>query len=258
MFVSPQQLFAAALLDAERPVPPGLVVRGGARPETGFAVYRNNVTVGLIEAMRAAFPVVERVVGEEFFAALAQVFVTAEPPSTPVLAEYGDGFPAFLATFPPAADIPYLPDLARLERAASRAYHAADIDPIGMAALQAIVPEALGEHRLCLHPAVSVLCSSHPVATIRAMNLDMMPLGPVEHLTGEDVLVARPLLDVQVRMLAPGAAAFIAALAGRRTFAEAADEGFAEASDFDLAQVLALLFAAGAVVAILHDKEAVP
>ncbi len=256
MFASPQQLFAAALLDAERPVPPGLSVRPGSKPETGFAVYRNNVVVGLIDTLRATFPVVERIVGEEFFGALAQVFVTRHPPRSPVLSEYGDAFAGFLADFPPAAEIPYLPDIARLERAATRAYHAADAEPVPMAALQEIPPENLGGIRFRLHPSLSVQRSIHPVVTIRAMNLGLLPLGPIDELGQEDALVVRPLLEVEVHALRPGEAAFIQALDQDRTLAEAAEAAFAETAAFDIPAALARLFVAGAAISILQAKEA--
>lgn len=258
MFAAPQQLFAAALLDAGRPVPPGLMVRSGARPETGFAVYRNNVAVGLIEAMRAAFPVVERIVGEEFFAAMAQVFVGLHPPSSPVLSEYGDGFAAFLADFPPAAEMPYLPDVARLERAASRAYHAEDAAPAGMEALQAIAPEDLGEVRFRLHPAVSILRSAHPIVSIREMNLGLRPLGPIDDLPAEDALVTRPALEVEIRALGPGEAAFIQVLARGATMAEAAEAAFAEVPAFDFPAALATFFAAGTPISLCRSKETAP
>lgn len=258
MFAAPQQLFAAALLNAGRPIPPGLMVRSGSRPETGFAIYRNNVAVGLIEAMRAAFPVVEQIVGEEFFAAMAQVFIGLHPPSSPVLSEYGDGFATFLADFPPAAEMPYLPDVARLERAASRAYHAEDVAPVGLEALQAIPSDDLGEVRFGLHPSVSILRSAHPIVSIRAMNLGLRPLGPIDDLPGEDVLVGRPALEVAVRSLGPGEASFIQSLARGATMAAAAEAAFAEAPAFDFPAALATFFAAGAPISLCRNKETAP
>src|SRR3546814_13139018 len=93
--------FALALLDPERAVPKGLVGPDGEPSARRFAVYRNNVFVGLTDALRAGFPCIVRLVGDDFFAAMARVFAAATPPSSPVLLHYGAEFPDFIASFPP-------------------------------------------------------------------------------------------------------------------------------------------------------------
>ena len=126
-----QNAFACALLDAARAVP--ATIRGAARrrADRRFAVYRNNVVAGLIDALAQRFPVVCRLVGDEFFRAMARVYVTARPPTSPLMMLYGETFPDFIDEFAPAAALPYLGDVARLELARGRAYHAADAVPAG-------------------------------------------------------------------------------------------------------------------------------
>src|SRR5260370_39578206 len=118
--------FADALLDAEHPIPCGITAHNAAIPTRRFAVYRNNEVAGLVKALLNKFPVVEKIVGEEFFAAMARAFVVERPPRSPVLAIYGDGFATFIAAFDPARELAYLADVARLEAARTRPYHAAD------------------------------------------------------------------------------------------------------------------------------------
>src|SRR5260370_42453947 len=89
--------FADALLDAEHPIPCGITAHNAAIPTRRFAVYCNNVVAGLVKALKSRFPVVEKIVGEEFFAAMARVFVAERPPRPPGLAVYGDEFAAFIA-----------------------------------------------------------------------------------------------------------------------------------------------------------------
>ncbi len=84
----------------------------------------------LIDALRTKFPATERIVGEEFFRAMARVFVIAHPPRSKILHTYGDDFGDFIAAFEPAAELAYLADVARLEAARTRAYHAADATPL--------------------------------------------------------------------------------------------------------------------------------
>src|SRR5438105_2614661 len=111
MLAAVQDEFAAGLLDPERPVPNSIVGDTSRPPARRFAVHRNNVVVGLISALRARFPATERIVGEEFFAAMARVFIATRPPRSPLLMFYGDDFPQFVASFPPAAALVYLPDV---------------------------------------------------------------------------------------------------------------------------------------------------
>lgn len=92
--------FASALLDPERAVPEGLVGPDSEPSARRFAVYRNNVFVGLTDALRAGFPCVVKLVGDEYFAAMARVFAAAMPPGSPVLLHYGAEFPDFIASFP--------------------------------------------------------------------------------------------------------------------------------------------------------------
>ena len=123
--------FAAALLDPTRAVPAGLVGPDGEPSAKRFAVYRNNVVVGLTEALQANFPAVCRIVGEEFFQAMARAYVVFEAPVSPILLDYGDGFASFIAEFEPAASLPYLADVARIERAWTQAYNAPEAVSLG-------------------------------------------------------------------------------------------------------------------------------
>ena len=127
---------ARALDDPDLP-PPGAI---GARQARRFDIHRNNVARGIVETLRASFPVVERLVGEAFFAALARAYHAAAPPSSPLLFRYGAGFAAFIDGFPPARPVPYLGDVARLEWLRLQAYHAADAAPAGLDALSGLRP----------------------------------------------------------------------------------------------------------------------
>ena len=119
-----QREFAEALLDPTRATPPGLVGSDGETSAKRFSVYRNNVVAGLIEALSANFPAVCRIVGETSSARWPAPLSDRSAPTSPILLDYGAGFPNFIAAFEPATSLPYLPDVARLERAWLEAYHA--------------------------------------------------------------------------------------------------------------------------------------
>jgi hypothetical protein len=242
--------FAAALLDPALPSPACIAVHGGATREDRFAIYRNNVVQGLIAALETRFPMVQRVVGEAFFAGAARLYIGQNPPRTPIMAFYGEDFPDFLAQFPPGAELPYLADLARLEAARTRAYHAEDAAPLPPEAFANLAPGDLLDLRLVLHPSLFILASPYPVATIFAMNSGALPLAAIEDWRGEDVLVARPRMSVEVRALPPGGAAFLTKLAQAATLGEAAGATLAGEPQFDLTDALASLIRFGLAIEI--------
>ncbi len=162
--VSTEVALRAALVDPNLAVPRGLVSPRGDADAKRFAVYRNNVHVGLVNALASRFPVTRRVVGAEFFTAMARVFVGQTKPRSPVLLTYGDDFPEFIAGFSPAAGLPYLPDVAQLEVLWSRAYHAADTPVLDHGDLANLSVERLLAENLPLAPGVGVLRSPLPWA----------------------------------------------------------------------------------------------
>ncbi len=247
MFAPVQDAFAKALLDPQSPIPPALRSRHAEAPVKRFAVYRNNVVAGLVNAMCAGFPAVERIVGEEFFAAMARCYVIAHPPRSPLMLRYGEDFGDFIADFAPASELTYLADVARLETARRRAYHAADAEPIGSARIASIASEALAGVAFALHPSIQIVRSLHPVVTVWAMNSGETEPGPIDENGPEDALVIRAGLDVMVRMLPAGGAAFLAALAAGSPLGVAAEQASASDPRFDLAVNLAGLIGSGAI-----------
>lgn len=247
--VERQREFAAALLDPELPTPPGLVGPDGKPSPRRFAVYRNNVVAGLMGTLKDAFPAVCRIVGVDFFRAMARTYVASEPPVTPILLDYGASFPSFIRQFEPAATLPYLSDVARIERAWTEAYHAPEATPLDPSAFMAIEPDELPEIRLLLHPSVRVVQSQLPALTIWRMNVDDGVPTPVDLAAGgEDVLVVRPITDVEVRSLPEGGAEFVQGLAEGLSVVAAMKAALATDYRFDLSANLSGLIEAGAVI----------
>ena len=248
--------FAGALLDSAAPVPGAVAAPNADAAARRFAVHRNNVVAGLVNTLRSRFPVTEKIVGAEFFAAMARGFVVEKPPRSPLLAAFGDEFPAFIAAFAPARELVYLADVAQLEAARTRAYHAADAVPVDVRTFATLDPSAVGGLRIALHPSAEIVRSPHPIVTIWAMNSGERPLAAIEDWRGEDALVIRPHLDVEVRLLPPGGAAFLLALAAGRLLAEAGAAALADHAEFDLAGNLAGIIGWGvASTAVLPSPQ---
>ena len=241
-------LFAAALLDARSPLPAGITTARGDADAARFAVYRNNVHVGLTGALAQRFPVTGRLVGEEFFRGMARVYVQDNKPASPLMFEYGDGFPDFVAGFAPARHLVYLADVARIEAAWSRAYHAADVGVLPVAALAAIAPERLAETRLARHPAAAIVTSAHPAGSIWAAH-QTDPVGTVVARRPETMLIARPDATVNVHVLPETDAVFAAAVLDGATLGEAAETALAGQPKFVFGAALVGLVTLGAFAA---------
>ena len=170
-------------------------------PADRLNIYRNTSRTALTNALRLNFPAVQRLVGGDFFAAAADVFITREPPRTAWLDFYGDGFPQFLQSFEPAAALIYLPDVARLERAVGHAFHAVDAKPLEYSELLDIAPSAQGRVRFTPHPSLSLVFSPYPVDAIwrSVLAQDDVALAAID-LTGGAVrlLVERRAGEIEV------------------------------------------------------------
>jgi hypothetical protein len=146
--------------------------------------------------LEATFPVICRLVDRRFFAYAADTYLRAHPPTGPCLFEYGDGFPDFLAAFPPCRDLVYLPDVARLEWAMSAALHAPDVDAMDPTSLTDVVAEDMPHLTFAVDPSVSYLESPWPVDRIWRSNQDGVAGNPVDLASGGVRLEVRRAGDV--------------------------------------------------------------
>jgi hypothetical protein len=248
-----QDAFVAALLDPALPVPAGVTTARGKADAKRFAVYRNNVAVSLTRVLASRFAVVEKLVGKEFFAGMARAYIAQTRPSSPLILAYGDSFPAFVGGFAPAASLPYLADVARLEAAWTRAYHAADLATLVIVALSPLDANDLAAARLTPHPAAMLVRSGFPVGSIwQAHQSD--PVAPVTQSGGECVLVVRPQFDVGVHIPPARDVAFAIALFDGISLGDAAERAGEADPAFDFGTALAGLFTLGAFCEIAPSE----
>ncbi len=244
--------FFEALLDPALPPPTGLTTWNGSDPATRFAVYRNNVAISLIDALADTYPVTQALVGEEFFRAMARLFVRQAPPTSRVLAFYGESFPAFIAAFAPAASVPYLADVAQLEMLRVQAYHAANaIELPGDAIARSMAKaEDLPDLRIEFQPSVRLLRSPYAVVSLWAAHQGIGDISTVDPDTPEHALILRPQLDVEVIRLNAGASDFIAHLLQGASLGAAHEAASFAFADFDLTDTLGLLIRTQAISAM--------
>lgn len=249
----PQTLhsFVAGLLNPAAPVPADIEGRAPRR----YAVYRNNVTVGLIRAMEANFPVVRRLLGEQYFAGLVREYVQKHPPVTPLMFQYGDGFAAFLEAEEDLHNFAYLGDVARLEQQMRQSHHEADVAPLAANDLATLPEETLFEGVLTPHPAAALLASPYALHAIYMANLQGGTGYVDEPAQAQAVLVTRPLFDVELQLLDAAQYCFFQQLMAQKSLGVAADRAAAVDANFDLGQAFGVLFGSGAFQSIHARKD---
>jgi hypothetical protein len=236
-----QREFAAAVLSGDGVAPPFATVpedRAGER----LAIYRRAVFANYRNALGATYPVVKKLVGEPFFHAAVDAFVLAHPSVSGDLNVYGGEFGAFLEGYAPAAALPYLPDVARLEWAVDEVNRAADDDASPdavLAAFAAVAPKRLPSLRLTLAPACRLVASKFPILRIWQVNQDG---AKVERVSldegGVAVLVRRDAHGVSLARIDAGEHAWLAALAAGETLGTTIDAAQNADATFDLGSTL--------------------
>ena len=241
-----QRLFADALLHP---------------PQTGFdaiAPYRQSIRRNYRNALGATFRVVKRLVGAPFFNAAVDAYVAIHPSVAADLNVYGDAFDAFLAHYPPACALHYLPDVARLEWAIDCVHNAAeahDSTQDVLSALASVPAESLAGLRVRLAAACRLIASPFPLLRIYVTNQDGYEGDTRVSLDegGARLLVRRAAHGVVVEALGAGEHAWLTALAAGTPLGDAIGRASAIDPQFDLAAALRAHIASSTIAGIDAD-----
>ena len=245
-----QDAFAEALIRPEAEMPAGIVDPEGNPAPKRFAVYRNNVTVSLTEALLATFGAVAAMVGEDFFKEMARAFIRTNPPESPLLMEYGLGFPEFIENFERADSLPFLADVARVDRAWLDAFHAADASSLDPGQLAGVGENDLLALRFRVHPATRFISSAFPVVAIWTAGKSGEAAAGIDPELKQSALIARPDIEVFVHALTPDEVVFFSLLIEGKPLGEAAEKAIEINAEFDLAKALGLMISSGAFTSI--------
>lgn len=246
-----QDDFARALLAVDGTAPPAVAALAG---QPAFAVYRNTVLKACIDALQANYPAVNRLVGDEWMRAAAAVYARNTLPGLPMLLDYGADFAGFLERFEPAAELPYLPGVARLDRCWTEAHAAATEDPLDPAAITRLAEGNFYRLRLQVHAAARwAWCAAAPAWTIWSRNRSDAPDDNEIDWRAEGALLTRPHDAVTWRALDHTGCVFLDACAAGGTVAEAAQAALDVDGSADLSRLIATLLDAGAFSRIRRE-----
>jgi hypothetical protein len=205
-----------------------------------LSVYRHTVVGGLTDVIVATFPMLHKLVGDDFLRQAANLYVRGNPPTKSCLNFYGTTFPDFIAAYEPAKKLSYLADIARLEWAWEEAQHAVDDASLLAESLAKIPQDQLPTLTLPLRDSVRLMKSTYPLHKIVDFcRLDGEGQPPdVSATQPYFFMIFRPMLQVQLRKIDAGEFAFLSALSEGKTILEAVEIAFESLPSFDLTVTL--------------------
>jgi hypothetical protein len=246
-----QMAFSAALLFGETADIEPYVVSNGVEPAARLRIYRNNTRENFLAALHASFPVLERLVGGDYFRQLAGDYMQRFPSPSGNLHHIGEQLAAYLEHRFAATEYAYLQDIARLEWACQEVLVAPEHPPLDPQRLAGIEPEGYGDLGFTLHPATRLVESAYPILRIWSAN---QPGGDADQIIdlrqgGERVLLRRTADSVELLALGTADFAFLSAIAAGESLARAAEAAAGDSiSEFDLGRALRHFVGAGVIV----------
>ncbi len=211
-----------------------LVDRISAKGRIG--IYRESAIGNITIALQMTYPVVEDLVGVEFFEGMSRKYTQKYFPKSGDMNDYGAEMANFIEGFEPAKSLSYLPDIARLEWLFHLSSLADDRQASDWSGLAELCEEELAKLVIIMHPSVQIMSSKHPVLKIWAMSRENGEGFDISKYGGDNVLLVRKDLKVNLYPLADNELAFLLALIDGETLLEAMDRAInideAGASDF--------------------------
>ncbi|MCY4305219.1 MAG: DNA-binding domain-containing protein [Aestuariivita sp.] len=243
-----QSSFFSGLFNSEIQISNELI-DGQKRPAGHrYNIYRNNIIVSLIDALKDSFPIISKLLGAENMIGLAKLYILAHPPSSPLLMHFGNNFPKFLSEHKELSHLGYLPDIARLEIKIHQSYHAADAEPVDIGQFEQMTPDRIAASSIKLAPALALVRSSWPIFSIWRFNSEKN--APKPKPVAEDVLIMRPEFDPKPYLLPLGGADFISALQTGKSVNEAYNVAAKTIDHFDLTPVFNLLLQGNVIISL--------
>jgi hypothetical protein len=252
-----QKTFLQALLNKQSELVHEEIAEGKISAERRLQIYTNNVYGNLTAALEAVYPVVERLIGVEFFQHVADEYIARHPSDNGDIHHFGAHFPRFLITFRGLEEYVYLPDTARLEWLIHESFHSADADLLSLDKLALVKPDDYGRLKLIIHPACKLFVSIYPIKRIWEIN--QPDYGKQDSVSldegGVSLLLCRPRYEVELMELELQEHNFISMLAAGVTFGETVEQILQIAPDFNAAVFLQEMAQKNVIVDFLLSEE---
>lgn len=193
-------------------------------PAQNIRLYQHNLIMHLTAALRQTYPLILRLVGDDFFQLTVKAYIKQYPSRSGDLNEYGEYFSDFLAEYQPVKDLIYLAEVAQFEWTCHTLLSAGTQGPLDPSILKSVAPEHYDQIHFSLHPACKVMKFYYPILRIIELckgeiedTIDLVEEGEA----GIDLLISRRQWDIILLPLTTGEFTFLAALQENQSLAEA-------------------------------------
>lgn len=209
-------------------------------PRENIRIYRNNMIANLMRALHDTYPLILKLVGNEFFRVTANEYIKCYPARSSNLHDYGEYFSDFLGEYPPSKNLMYLPEVAQFEWACHQIFFAADPLPFNLKLLESIAPEQYDQLHFILHPACQLCQFRYPL--LRIVDLCKGHIDETINIYegGVNLLIIRRDLDICLVSLTKGEFSFLSALSENKTVSESLQAALTIDAHFQLDEKLSL------------------
>ncbi len=245
-----QTLFTQSLFDGLSKTLAETLTTEEKHQQQRFAIYQNNVFYSLSQALGDLYPVIKKLVGDDFFNGTASIYIRQYPPTQAAMVYFGEQFPAFLASFEHTQTMPYLTDIAQLELARHKAYHAADKAILTPTDFGVVDASTFEQSTVILHPSLTMVDSIFPIFQIwQANHHNIENEGDIHLNEPESAIIVRYDYECHVFNVDQGTYRFYDALSNQMTISESATYAYEdevsksnidEKNKFDISSAIAL------------------
>ena len=246
-----QQQFTSAVLGQDTHEIARNIIDNQFSGKQRLNIYSNNVAISLRNALRAVYPVIHKLVGDEFFGAMSRDFIANYPSRSGNLHDFGEQLSSFIGSFAPAGELVYLADVAKLEWAYHSVFHAQNSQIFNIEKLQQVHPSDYGNLIFSLSPASRLVRSPFPILRIWEANQEYNQSelnDPISLDEGETlILVLRRDMDIEFQSLNQTDFSFLSAINNKEKFFTACDAATSIENNCDIGQLLQKHILSGAI-----------
>jgi hypothetical protein len=203
-------------------------------PAQNMVIYRNNMLSNLSQTLVDTYPMITKLLGEDYFRLAAKSYIEAYPSRSSNLHDYGEYFSDFLSEYLPLKNLPYLAEVAEFEWACHLLYFAADCPALNLESLAQVSDQDYHQLHFSLHPASRLMKFHYPILRIvdlcKGINDKEINLNE----GGVNLLLLRPESEIMLVPLSLADFTFLTALQDNQTLAQALTETMQIDANFDI------------------------
>ncbi len=232
------------------------ILVGGDNALKRLAIHQRHFDASLVSALLEKFPATAWLVGSDFLTGVARAFVRTHPPQRPCIAEYGEDFPRFIASYE-GGRVPYLRQFAEMEWQVGQVSIAVDEPALTWSELARVGADALSGVRLGLQSGLRYVHGTWAIDRLMKVYLAGSPPDRFALVEGDAWIEVRGARgDLWFSRLDRATFTFRASLLEGQPLGSAAERALGCDEGFGVGRALTALVADGLVTIVFPEMEA--